>query len=115
MSVINEIEKQALSLPEQDRARLADRLIASLPEDFIDEDETEEAPRRDREMDENPDMVISLEELIDFLRRDANCDRTIYPDRLFRAPTYAMRSTTSLKTVLSSAEYARVLVLSRSE
>jgi hypothetical protein len=50
MSVINEIEKQALSLPEQDRVRLADRLIASLPEDFVDEDEIEEALRRDREM-----------------------------------------------------------------
>jgi hypothetical protein len=62
MSVINEIEKQALSLPEQDRARLADRLIASLPENFIDEDEIEEALHRSREMDENPDTVISLEE-----------------------------------------------------
>ena len=54
MSVIAEIEKQALSLPEQDRARLVFRLIASLPEDFIDENEIEEALRRDREMDEDP-------------------------------------------------------------
>lgn len=35
MSVIAEIEKQALSLPEQDRAKLADRLIASLPERIL--------------------------------------------------------------------------------
>lgn len=63
MSVINEIEKQALSLPEQDRARLADRLIASLPENFIDEDEIEEALRRDREMDDDPSKIITLEQL----------------------------------------------------
>lgn len=66
MSVITEIEKQALSLPEQDRARLADRLIASLPIDFIDEDEIEEALRRDREMDEDPSKVISHEEFFKF-------------------------------------------------
>jgi hypothetical protein len=66
MSVITEIEEKALSLPEQDRARLADRLIASLPEDFIDEDEIAEALRRDQEMDENPEMVISHEEFFKF-------------------------------------------------
>lgn len=66
MSVIAEIEQKALSLPEQDRARLADRLIASLPEDFIDEDEIAEAFRRDKEMDENPEMVISHEEFFKF-------------------------------------------------
>jgi putative addiction module component (TIGR02574 family) len=63
MSVITEVEKQALSLPEQDRARLADRLIASLPENFIDEDELEEARRRSREMDADPSRVITLEQL----------------------------------------------------
>jgi putative addiction module component (TIGR02574 family) len=63
MSVITEIEKQALSLPEQDRARLADRLIASLPEDFIDEDEITEALRRSREMDEDPSKVLTQEQL----------------------------------------------------
>jgi len=66
MSVIAEIEKQALSLPEQDRARLADRLIASLPEDFVDEDDIREALRRDREMDEDPSKVISHEEFFAF-------------------------------------------------
>jgi hypothetical protein len=66
MSVITEIEEQALSLPEQDRARLADRLIASLPEDFVDEDEIEEALRRDWEMDKNPDMAIPHEEFFKF-------------------------------------------------
>lgn len=72
MSVIAEIEKQALSLPEQDRARLADRLIASLPEDFIDEDELEEALRRSREMDEDPSTVISLEEFDRFFEERLN-------------------------------------------
>jgi hypothetical protein len=66
MSVIAEIEKQALSLPDQDRANLADLLIASLPEDFIDEDELEEALRRDREMDEDPSKVLSHEEFFKF-------------------------------------------------
>lgn len=63
MAIIVDIEKQALSLPNQDRARLADRLIASLPPDFIDEDELEEARRRSREMDEDPSRVITLEQL----------------------------------------------------
>jgi len=75
MAVIAEIEKQALSLPEQDRARLADRLIASLPDDFLDEDEIEEALRRDREMDEDPSKVISHEEFFNFFedrRNEAN-------------------------------------------
>lgn len=66
MSVIADIEKQALSLPDQDRARLADRLIASLPLDFIDEDELEEARRRSREMDEDPSKVLTHEEFFKF-------------------------------------------------
>lgn len=58
-----DIEKLAFSLPEQQRAKLAGSLFRSLPEDFIDEDEIAEAIRRDREMDENPEMIMSLEEL----------------------------------------------------
>lgn len=58
-----DIEKLAFSLPERERAELADSLLRSLPEDFIDEDEIAEAIRRDREMDENPEMIMSLEEL----------------------------------------------------
>ena len=63
MSVIAEIEKLAFQLPYSDRAKLADRLIASLPVDFIDEEEIEEALIRSREMDEDPTRVISLEQL----------------------------------------------------
>ena len=58
-----DIEKLAFALPENERAKLADNLIASLPEDFIDDDEIEVAMRRDREMDEDPSIGISLEEL----------------------------------------------------
>lgn len=66
MSVIAEAEKLALSLPDNERAKLADRLIASLPEDFIDQAEIEEALRRSREMDEDPSRVISHEEFFKF-------------------------------------------------
>ena len=68
MSVIAEVEKLAFSLPVNDRAKLADRLWDSLPEDFIDEAEIEEAMRRDREMDEDPSKVISHEEFFKFFR-----------------------------------------------
>jgi len=57
------VEKLAFSLPKNERAKLAERLWESLPEDFIDEAEIEEALRRDREMDEDPSKVITLEQL----------------------------------------------------
>ena len=68
MSVITEVEKLAFDLPPNDRAKLADRLWNSLPDDFIDEAELEEAVRRDREMDEDPSKVISHEEFFKFFR-----------------------------------------------
>jgi putative addiction module component (TIGR02574 family) len=66
MSVIAEVEKLALSLSDNERAKLADRLIESLPEDFVDEDELEEARRRSREMDEDPSKVITHEQFFKF-------------------------------------------------
>ena len=66
MSVIAEAEKLALSLSVNERAKLADSLLMSLPDDFIDKDELEEALRRDREMDEDPGKVISHEEFFKF-------------------------------------------------
>lgn len=66
MSIIADIEKQALNLPDQDRAKLADRLLASLPPDFTDDEEIEEALRRSREMDKDPSRVISHEEFFKF-------------------------------------------------
>ncbi len=66
MSIVADIEKQAMDLPEQERAKLADRLIASLPPDFTDDDEIEEALRRSREMDSDPSRVISHGEFFKF-------------------------------------------------
>lgn len=63
MTVIAEIEKLAFKLPDNDRAKLADRLIASLPVDFIDEEEIQEALKRSREMDADPGRIITLEQL----------------------------------------------------
>ena len=63
MSVIAEVEKLAFSLPVNDRAKLADRLWDSLPQDFIDQEELELLMRRDREMDEDPSKVISMDDL----------------------------------------------------
>ncbi|CAN5267034.1 hypothetical protein BH20ACI2_BH20ACI2_04970 [soil metagenome] len=66
MSVSSEAEKLALSLSVNERAKLADNLLMSLPDDFIDEYELEEALRRDHEMDEDPTKVISHEEFFKF-------------------------------------------------
>lgn len=66
MSAITNIEEQALSLSDQERAKLADRLIASLPPDFTDDDEIDEALRRSKEMDRDPNRVITHEEFFKF-------------------------------------------------
>ena len=71
MSVIAEAEELALSLPDSERAKLAEKLIASLPGPFIEDDDDgiDEALRRSREMDENPEMSISMEELDEMIRK----------------------------------------------
>lgn len=63
MSVIAEVERLAFSLPVNDRAKLADRLWDSLPKDFIDQEELELLMRRDREMDEDPTKIMSMNDL----------------------------------------------------
>ena len=65
MSVVAEAEELALSLSDSERAKLAEKLIASLPGPFIEDyhDGIEEAIRRSREMDDDPAMSISSEEL----------------------------------------------------
>jgi putative addiction module component (TIGR02574 family) len=72
MSVVTEAEtiEQALKLPDSSRAKLVEKLIASLPAPFVAEDEewVEEALRRDREMDGNPDSVMTHEEFFTSLR-----------------------------------------------
>ena len=62
MSVIAEAEKLVFSLSEKDRAKLVGKILRSLPM-YADDGGLEEALRRDREMDENPDSMITIEEL----------------------------------------------------
>ena len=72
MSIETEVEtiEQALKLPESSRAKLAEKLIASLPSPFVAEDDdwVDEASRRDREMDEDPDSVMTHAEFFDSLK-----------------------------------------------
>ena len=70
MSTIAEAEKLVFSLSEKDRAELIGKIIRSLPSPFIAEDEdwVEEALRRDREMDEKPETVLSEEQFFTSLR-----------------------------------------------
>ena len=64
MGAMTEIEKQALDLPEKERAALAANLLRSLPPVLRDEDEgITEALRRDADFKANPDMGISLKPL----------------------------------------------------
>lgn len=58
---IADVEKLAMELSAPERRKLAEKLIASLPGPFIEDDDdgVEEALRRSREMDENPDMSLT--------------------------------------------------------
>lgn len=71
MPVIAEAEELALSLSDSERAKLAEKLIASLPGPFIEDDDDgiDEAIRRSREMDENPAMSISMEDLDEMIKK----------------------------------------------
>ncbi|HQZ81788.1 MAG TPA: addiction module protein [Pyrinomonadaceae bacterium] len=70
MSAIAEAEKLVFNLSEKDRAALVGRIIRSLPSPFTEEDEgwVEEALRRDREMDEKPETVLTEEQFFKSLR-----------------------------------------------
>jgi len=64
MATITELERLALDLPQNQRAQLAARLLSTLPAILSDEDEgVAEAVLRDAEMDANPVLGISLDEL----------------------------------------------------
>jgi putative addiction module component (TIGR02574 family) len=64
MATIFEVEKLALNLPEQERAKLAANLLDSLPGVLSDQDEgVAEALRRDAEIERAPKQAISLEQL----------------------------------------------------
>ena len=59
-----EVEKLAFDLPDSDRAVLASHLLRSLPPVLHDDDEgIAEALRRDAELDANPDLGITLDQL----------------------------------------------------
>jgi putative addiction module component (TIGR02574 family) len=64
VATITEVEKLALNLPENQRAVLAAHLLGSLPPVLYDEDEgIAEALRRDAELEANPSLGISMEQL----------------------------------------------------
>ena len=61
---VAQIVAEALRLPEKERARLASRLLGSLPPVAFDEDEGEaEALRRDTELDTDPAQLMTLREM----------------------------------------------------
>ncbi|CAN5452377.1 hypothetical protein BH10ACI2_BH10ACI2_14670 [soil metagenome] len=71
MSVIADVEELALALPASDRGKLAEKLIRSLPSPGWDDDDDgiEEALRRSKELDENREMAITIEQLDEKIRK----------------------------------------------
>ena len=70
MSVVAEIEEKALSLSKMERGNLISKLIESVGSPFEDDDKyawIEEALRRDKEMDENPESVLTHEQFMEGL------------------------------------------------
>jgi hypothetical protein len=64
MATIAEVAKLAFDLPESQRALLAAHLLGSLPPVLHDEDEgVAEALRRDAELDTDPSIGITPEQL----------------------------------------------------
>jgi hypothetical protein len=64
MATLAEVEKLALDLSDSQRAVLASHLLRSLPPMLGDEDEgTAEALRRDADLDANPDIGITVDQL----------------------------------------------------
>ncbi len=68
MSVIAEAEKLVFSLSEKDRAELVGKILRSLPL-YAEDGGLAEARRRDREMDEDPDSMITMEQLDETLSK----------------------------------------------
>lgn len=64
MATIAEVEKLAFDLPDAERAILAAHLLQSLPSVLHDDDEgIAEALRRDADLDANPQLGMTLEQL----------------------------------------------------
>lgn len=58
-----EVTKTALQLPEDERAKLASKLLGSLPAVLHDDDDgIAEALRRDAEMDRDPSATMTMED-----------------------------------------------------
>jgi hypothetical protein len=69
MATLTEIEKLIFELPKNQRVALASNLLKTLPSVWQDEDEGyAEAARRDAEMDANPEMSMSLEQLDEYVK-----------------------------------------------
>lgn len=69
MATITEVEKLAFDLSENHRAILAAHLLGSLSPVLHDDDEgVVEALRRDAELDANPSLGVSLEQLDEQVR-----------------------------------------------
>ena len=66
MSIVAEAEQIAMSLSERERARLASKLLRSLPSALEDDDSVTEALRRSNELKANPEIAISHEEFVQF-------------------------------------------------
>jgi putative addiction module component (TIGR02574 family) len=61
---VDQIVAEALRLPEEERARLASRLLQSLPPVAFDNDEgVAEALRRDAELDADPTQAMTLRDM----------------------------------------------------
>lgn len=66
MSIPAELEKELMGLPKRDRGQLASKLIASLDDPINDtegDDGVDEALRRSRELAEDPELGITLQDL----------------------------------------------------
>ena len=64
MTLVQELRQQVNKLTDGEKAALAADLLESLPPILDDEDEgLAEAQRRDKELDGNPDIAISWEQL----------------------------------------------------
>jgi hypothetical protein len=67
---LDEVQKNALALPDSDRASLASELLCSLPAVLQEEDDgVSEARRRSRELDDDPSAGCSWTEIRSALGR----------------------------------------------
>ena len=63
MVALTNIEENAMKLTDNERALLARKLLESLPPNYSLDDEIEEAARRDAELEADPSMGMTQDEL----------------------------------------------------